>query len=218
MRFLQPTLGHRSTKATTRELASATRLLNCRFATWEFFHTWLRNQDAPRGGCEIGSERLNCPELWAALHPSSGFRAPSKLLHGPFTFDKVQYLRTLTAFTATIEEDAIYAEFAYEGLCEAICERHIDAISVFLAMGLKCNTELLRHAVVGCGCHQGIVRLLLSCPKPLGESRTFDSEKLNLLDPVLWAWADKMRAKGDPIGQWLMDRLQDTLLRPDPVE
>lgn len=191
------------------ERRAATRLLSCKFVTWDFFRRWLEEKweatgkpwPVPRGSSE------EYAELWVALGPSVVLLPPRKVLTGPWTHDQICFLR-MFARGLRCEDlasiDSVSGEVAYEGLVQAVTEGSKEAVETLLSLGqaMSPDTELMRKAVIDSGCNEDIVRALVEA------AGRRDPSRLDLLDPALWSWAEKARASGNEKGKWLMDYLK----------
>ncbi|CAK4031481.1 Hypothetical predicted protein [Lecanosticta acicola] len=217
-RILAPVLGHPNTEVTARDLSDATRLLNSRFVTWDFFAFWLRNQ--PEAGSiasrpSVDSADVEYRQLWSALAPTPDLLPPKKLLFPPFTQDKVEFLAVLAQGIRDVAaNDASYGEVAYNGLVAAIQSAQPEMISMLLGMGVNVDTELLRIAVTEAGCNEDIVRMLIEhSGHDNNESASHAgtrcvSGSIDLLDPALWAWAEKATEAKAGKGEWLVVQLR----------
>jgi hypothetical protein len=122
----------------------------------------------------------------------------------PFSSEKVDFLSIFAEHVDDIpNRDAAHGELAYEGLMSAVQQKQLDVVRLFLIMGLSRSTELLRVAVAEAGCDEHLVRLLA------------DSPDVDLLDPLLWAWAEKARTNGDEKGDWLIGFLREAQMLRD---
>ncbi|RMX81422.1 hypothetical protein D0867_16283, partial [Hortaea werneckii] len=87
--------------------------------------------------------------IWQGQRPSPKLLPPLKILHGPWTQDKVDFL----ALMAVTEPDLpslspIHGEAAYLGLTQAVAERSFDAVAQLLRFKPSVDTEMLRRAVI----------------------------------------------------------------------
>lgn len=229
--LLSPVLGCPDQAPVPQDLINATRLLNSRFMSWDFFREWL--QSSPQVSAllsEIHDHNMtsNMAELWSALRPAPGLLPPRKLLLPPFTDDKTSLLGVLAPHVKDINMlDSAYGELAFEGLAAAVEQGAAGAVSLLLSMGLRSSTELLRNAVADAGCDENIVRILIApCSGgaehdhgiPSSAETSAVGSDVDLLDPVLWAWAEKAKTRGDAKGEWLMGILRDAHHRHGDVE
>jgi hypothetical protein len=89
-------------------------------------------------------------------------RLPKKLLRGPWTTDKVQFLQFLLWTTSmTVDwNDAETRETAIKGRLQAMRERNLDAVVLFnhnRRLGKGADLSILRFAVIHCDCDRSIV-------------------------------------------------------------
>ncbi|KAK4635085.1 hypothetical protein CLAFUW4_01148 [Fulvia fulva] len=202
------------------QLAAATRLLNSRFMTFNFFKSWLQVHN-PAGHLHkpnIEHADTDWRAMWTALQPSSTLLPPRKLLSPPFTEAKSNFLSVLAQEWPVIATvDPVYGDFALQGLQCAVAECRRDVVAVMLRMGVPVSTELLRVAVIDGGCDSHVVLMLLERIPQAGASwRTH--EEINLLDPSLWAWAEKACKDGNDKGRWLIDLLRARQQRKTAAE
>ena len=198
------------------DIQAAMRLMNSRFFTWSFFRAWLREEsDRPNFLCEWlkvyrPGESGSWPALeewtWLQLHPKRRPPPPIKLLRGPFTQDRIQFLEFFTRNLSADAQDLYpsYFERAKEGLQQAVSEGSVDAFHSFWAFALWPDTEMLRTAVIDSGCDEKVVTGLVDREI---HHRRWGSTEVDLLDPALWSWADKAQDMGDGKGRWLKDLL-----------
>jgi large subunit ribosomal protein L14e len=200
-------------------------LLSCQFFTWPFFLAYVeRARDAlvKLRGRLWANASVTVPDafyfdgLWPLkftkikyLGLAEGFKIPEKLLHGPWTSDKTSLLYVLVSMNGEIDwEGSMAGETAKDGLMSAIeegNERAVAALSVLLGVVRAISTDMLRHAVVDCGCNFNILRHLLFNAQILyhGSSKGL----LELHDPSLWQWADEDGLE-DGKGEMLKDMLK----------
>jgi len=224
--ILKRILGFKKTRASDADLAAATRLLNSKFMTWDCFSRWLQEQyDAlmPVHSIPAQGPADFHLRMWQALEPSKGLLPPKKLLIGPWPAEKATFLHLFAwSMDDLVACDPVSAEIAYVGLSQAIAERAQTVVTTLLVMNLRSTTELLRQAVIDCGCDRDIVSVLIhNCMTHYNtdwreaEAATGGVVRpgairadIDFFDSSLWAWADKARAHGDEKGEWLMDLLR----------
>jgi hypothetical protein len=183
------------------DLSAATRLLGCRFIDWSFLRKWLESEVSvpPSSNPSVYWQR------WADLKPSTDLLPPIKVLHGPWTDDKKAFLRMFSPGVVDLAAlSSIHHEIASEGLSQAIAEVSSEAVDILLSMGVAGNTELLRQAVIDCGCNKDIVTALLGHTN----RRHHGHAQLDLLDPALWSWAQRARQDRNEKGDWLIHLLR----------
>ncbi|KAF7197159.1 hypothetical protein HII31_01584 [Pseudocercospora fuligena] len=204
-RLLAPVLGSPGT-VSGQDLAAATRLLDSRFMTWDFFKTWLKSYSVDVSPTALADGDARWQRTWAALHPPSELLPPKKLFWRPFTEAKLAFLRTLAQNITDLHAlNAAYGEHAQEGLMEAVTDGSAEFVSLFLHMGARTNTELLRVAVADSGCHREIVENLV---RHVNVGDAPGGAVVDILDPILWQWADRAQEHGNPNGKWLVALLQ----------
>jgi hypothetical protein len=190
------------------------RLLECKFFTWDFFLAYVqKSHDAmvKQRGKAWESTTVTIPGvsefdgLWPFKFtriPYLGFAAefviPEKLLHGPWTKDKVSLLYVLVSLNGEIDWTGLAGETAKSGIREAIKEddeRAVAALSVLLGVPKAINTSILQYAVIECDCSVNILRHLLFNAQILARNTT--TETLDFHDPKLWAWSEANGEKGE---------------------
>ncbi|RMZ15941.1 hypothetical protein D0860_01328 [Hortaea werneckii] len=228
-RLLQPLLGNKDAKVEEdTDIATACRLLSCRFFTWDFFKSWLAQRsfsDADTHASEQVRSAEDYLALWQAQQPSSKLLPPLKILHGPWTRDKVDFL-TLMAVT---EPDLpslspIHGEAVYLGLTQAVAERSFDAVAQLLRFKPNLDTEILRKAVIDNVFDRDVVLKLADyAVQRQQESMSSQADisvnempAVDFLDPALWAWAERTRKNGDDNGEWLSELLKDKSRQVQP--
>lgn len=102
---------------------------------------------------------------------------------------------------------------ATRGRLEAIRDRCYDAAYLFAhsrRLGSAVSLELIKFAVVDCGCDRSIVFDLMIAAKESKMSRWNDVQ--------LDAWAAQQEASGNPKGKWLKKKLEEVRSGqwPDP--
>ncbi|KAF2209720.1 hypothetical protein CERZMDRAFT_100126 [Cercospora zeae-maydis SCOH1-5] len=207
-RLLEPVLHSAGgSEPSAAELQAATRLLDSRFMTWQFFTAWLCRQTNV-ASTDKSIEDINCNALWNALRPDPALLPPRKLFLTPFTTEKVSFLSLLLQGVNDIAFlDLSYAEIAYEGLVAAIQADVPDLVFLFLGVGLNSDTELLRIAVEA-GCNQEIVQMLVDSDAAKQRAAGRSKGEIDLLDQAIWAWAEHARKQGNDRGTWLISYLQ----------
>ncbi|KAI6885457.1 hypothetical protein KC360_g3633 [Hortaea werneckii] len=227
-RLLQPLLGHEGTEREDTDIAAASRLLSCRFFTWDFFKTWLVQRSSNVADKHASEQSLSAEgylALWQAQQPSPRLLPPLKVLHGPWTRDKVEFL-TLMAVT---EPDLpslspIHGEAVYLGLNQAVAERSFDAVAQLLRFKPNLDTEILRKAVIDNVFNRDVV-LKLADYAVQRQQESISSQAdisvkempaVDFLDPALWAWAERARNNDNENGEWLSKLLKDKSRQVQP--
>lgn len=228
------------TNATSTELSDATRLLNSRFMTWKFFQSWLDHESDARN-LDISEPRVSSDEpwhsryadIWVALRPSSRLSLPTKIVRGPWTGDRISFLKTFSLYpdACSTPLDGIVAEVAHEGFEQAIEEQCLEVIKLLRKLQVRPDQELLRKAVIDHGCDKSIVLYLLqwfvvdimrrNIAAATNTASTILRPEVDFLDPMLWAWTEKAKAVGDAKGEWLtaiLRRLSNAVTSEDRDE
>ncbi|TKA27566.1 hypothetical protein B0A50_04397 [Salinomyces thailandicus] len=217
-RTLRPVLGplQEEDRANVSELSAASRLMSCRFFTWSFFKQWLaqshhKMEDQHATSSSNAAEEYTA--LWRSLEPRHGLLPPLKVLHGPWTSDKVEFLGVMASSGEDLAAiNPVHGETAYEGLGQAISEQSELAVRHMLRLQLNPDTELLRQAVIKDGCNREIVEALVGRAMRQMQSSAGPPQRtcdIDFLDPVLWAWAERARGSGDERGDWLSALLKE---------
>ena len=229
-----------ATSATSTELSDATRLLNSRFMTWKFFQSWLDHESDARN-LDISEPRVSSDEpwhsryadIWVALRPSSRLSLPTKIVRGPWTGDRISFLKVFSLYpdACSTPLDGIVAEVAHEGFEQAIEEQCLEVIKLLRKLQVRPDQGLLRKAVIDHGCDKSIVLYLLqwfvvdimrwNIAAATDTTSTISRPEVDFLDPMLWAWTEKAKAVGDAKGEWLtaiLRRLSNAVTSEDRDE
>jgi hypothetical protein len=210
MRSFFHTVDHRTNhrdRVKTSDLKVQSELLACRFFTWDFFLKYvdrahgamvkLRGKAWEKTGVEVPGVK-EFDGLWPFqftkipyLSFAHGFHVPEKLLHGPWTKDKASLLYVLVSLNGEIDwEGSLSGEVAKSGMKAAIREGNehaVAALAVLLGVPKAITTDMLRYAVIECGCNINLLRHLLFNSQILASETLTDT--LDFHDPKLWAWA-----------------------------
>lgn len=211
---------HRDRKKTS-DASLQSQLLACRFFTWDFFLRYvdrahdamvkLRGKAWEKTGVEVKGVK-EFDELWPFqftkipyLGFANGFFVPEKLLHGPWTSDKASLLYVLVSLNGEIDwKGSLSGETAKTGMRDAIREgneRAVAGLAVLLGVPKAITTDMLRYAVVDCGCNVNVLRHLLFNAQILASDKSKDV--LDFHDPRLWAWAEAHAEKGEVLKDML---------------
>jgi hypothetical protein len=196
-------------------------LLACRFFTWDFFLKYvdrahgamvkLRGKAWEKTGVEVPGVK-EFDGLWPFqftkipyLSFAEGFHVPEKLLHGPWATDKASLLYVLVSLNGEIDwEGSLSGEMAKSGMKEAIKagnEHAVAALAVLLGVPKAITTDMLRYAIIDCGCNVNLLRHLLFNAQILAQDTS--KETLDFHDPKLWAWAEAHGEKGQVLKDML---------------
>ena len=141
--------------------------------------------------------------LFPLFHPP--MTLPTKLLHRPFTVDKVIFLDQLIQNGAEVDPiNTTDMETANEGLRHAIMDGSAFAVEVLSQSALytRVDQEMLRMVVIDARCNRGMIRSLVGMHS---ESRG----KIDARDPELWAWASAQEKCQE--GRYVVDLLKRLL-------
>jgi hypothetical protein len=204
--------------------AAQTSIFSSRWMTWDFFKSWILRRYGPtgclcgrtpgNGGCfdaqwppnfkdtsQMVFSRSHLPQLAVVKG-----RIPRKLLSGPWTEDKIKFLRFLLWITAMTVDwmDSETAQVAITGRKQAMLQRNFEAVELFnhnRRLGRPADLETVRFAVMQAGCDRSIVYdTLIAANLWYGKKRARYS-------PELHEWCDSRTADGDPKGRWLQKKL-----------
>lgn len=211
---------HRDRKKTSDPKVQS-HLLSCRFFTWDFFLQYvakahdamikLRGKAWEKTGVEVPGVR-EFDGLWpfqftkiTYLSFAEGFHVPEKLLHGPWTKEKASLLYVLVSLNGEIDwTGSLSGETAKTGIKEAIREGNehaVAALTVLLGVPKAITTDVLRYAVIECGCNINTFRHLLFNAQILAQDVPKDT--LDFHDPRLWTWAESHGERGDVLKDML---------------
>lgn len=205
--------------ATLPELMEASRLLNSRFMTWSFFQTWLDHESDVKN-LEISEPQVledetwqsRYADIWIALQPSTRFPLPSKVVQGPWTTERISFLKVFSLHpnACATPLDGIVAEVAHEGFEQAVAQQSLEVIKLLRNLQVKPDQDLLRKAVIDHGCDKHIVLYMLQwfvVDIMRSNITTTDTPasrpEVDFLDPMLWAWIEKAKVVGESKGKWL---------------
>jgi hypothetical protein len=214
MRSFFQTVDHRTNyrdRVKTSNPRLQSELLACRFFTWDFFLKYverahdamieLRGKAWEKTGVEVPGVR-EFDGLWpfqftkiTYLGFAEGFYVPEKILHGPWTKEKANLLYVLVSLNGEIDwAGSLSGETAKS-------EHAVAALAVLLGVPKAITTEMLRYAVVQCGCNISILRHMLFNAQILAQNTSKDT--LDIHDPMLWAWAEANGQQGDMLKEML---------------
>jgi hypothetical protein len=206
--------------------AAQTLIFASKWTTWEFFKTWMlrrfgiagclcgRTQDE---GCFDAQWPPNFEDatkmVFSRSHlPRLAFvkaRIPKKLLRGPWTQDKIEYLRFLLWNTSMSVDwsDTETLQSAIQGRNQAMLERNLEAVELFnhnRRLGRAANLESVRFAVVDAGCDRSVVYDTLLAANIWNTRGKFRHSA------ELHGWCEIRTAEGDPKGAWLQTKLEES--------
>ncbi|XPT01943.1 hypothetical protein M3J09_011067 [Ascochyta lentis] len=204
--------------------AAQTAIFASRWMTWSFFKSWIVRTYAcngclcgltPEEGCFDAQWPPNFEDATSMVFSRSHLprlafvrcRLPRKLLSGPWTQDKVQYLRFLLWNTSmTVNwHDAEASQIAIRGRRQAFFENNLDAVELFnhnRRLGRPPTLETVRFAVAEAGCDRSIVYdTLRAAYRWSSRGEAWDCS-------LLHQWCDERVLASDVKGRWLWGILQ----------
>ena len=207
---------------------SQTRIFASRWMTWDYFKSFLIKTyegkgclcgKTPEEGCfdaqwppewedatDMVFSRSHLPELsWVKG------RIPTKLLHGPWTSENIQFLRFLlwtTSMTVDWADEEV-RKTVLMGRKEAMMEKNLEVVEIFnhnRRLGKPPDLSLVRFAVIEAGCDRSIVYDTMATARAWGVRGTdWGCAELD-------AWCLGNMEEGDVKGGWLKVKLEE--LRP----
>lgn len=204
--------------------SAQTMIFASKWMTWSFFKNWIirtygRNGClcglTPQGGCFDAQWPPNFEEpttmVFSRSHlPRLAFvrgRLPKKLLCGPWTPDKVQFLRFLLWTTSmTVDwKDPETRRLILEGRRQAFTEKSLGAVELFnhnRRLGRPPTLETVLYAIVETNCDRSIVYETL-------RSTYRWNPHIDMWDySMLYQWCDQRIWDNDIKGVWLRGMLQ----------
>lgn len=201
-----------------------TAIFASRWMTWSFFKSWvIRTYEdkgclcglAPDEGCFDAQWPPKFEDTTSMVFSRSHLprlafvrcRLPKKLLGGPWTAQKVQFLRFLLWTTSmTVDwQDPETRQLTIEGRRQAFLENNLGAVELFnhnRRLGRPPTPEMVRFAVADAGCDRSIVYdTLRSAYRWTSSSDTWDYSALH-------QWCDQRIWDNDIRGVWLQGILQ----------
>jgi hypothetical protein len=205
-----------------------------KWMTWAFFKTWMLRRFASNGclcdrtqdeGCFDAQWPPNFEDatkmVFSRSHlPRLAFvkaRIPMKLLCGPWTQDKIEFLRFLLWITSMSVDwhDSETSQAAVEGRRRAILERNLEAVELFnhnRRLGRAADLEAVYFAVTAAGCDRSIVYDTLLAASLWNTHGKFRHSA------ELHGWCEARIAEGDPKGTWLQKKLEESRILSNEKE
>ncbi|KAL8868838.1 MAG: hypothetical protein Q9174_004723 [Haloplaca sp. 1 TL-2023] len=170
-------------------------------------------------------EMLACKSLLCKFELAPGCQIPTKLLRGPWSLSKTDFLRMLINAGATLDwETSNNGEIADKALREAIVQGNADVVRLLTQewskvtpeqrttfpyiRGTRCarcpirlTIDHLRLAVMEGGCKEDVVSAVVAVAH-------FENKRVLGADEAIENWAAVKKAQGDPRGKWLLDYLE----------
>jgi hypothetical protein len=208
----------------TAQTAAQTYIFASKWMNWTYFKSWVMSAYESNGClCGLRPEQGCFDAQWppnfenatdmvfSRSHlPRLAFvkaRVPKKLLHGPWTLHKVQFLQFLLWITSmsVCWQDADVRQTAIAGRIQAIKEQNVEAVELFnhnRRLGKVADLPMVRFAVLEGGCNRSIVYDLLSTASMWGTVISWECDELD-------AWCQERIKANDPKGKWLETKLKE---------
>ncbi|KAK5017793.1 hypothetical protein LTR39_001349 [Cryomyces antarcticus] len=202
------------------QVALQTRVLKCRWLTWDVYQKYAYCAHA-RYNMYLRAENMKKSERmqWKPnfgryddchldewyMEVARGCRIPQKLLRGPWTDDKIDFLHYLENIGAWVD-DSNDRQLAME---DAISAGEHDVVELLLRknIGVVPTTELLRSAIMNKnGCSTRVVTRI--CAAALLRQDKFGIHSIDWKDKQLWTWADHHHQGPQDIGWWVKMQLR----------
>lgn len=177
-----------------------------RCLTWPF-HDKIGNRSVVIDA-ERAAIRMSHNPVAYVLGPRRGCEIPTRLLHGPWTTSKMDFLEFLKYIRVTIDpEHSNNHEVAMESLKDAIVQGDLSVASLLTRWYgdgrdnyfLPVSEEHVRLAIFEGGCNKEMINLL--------ELRGYP-ENINWNRDDFVEWAIEHKARGDERGSWLLETLE----------
>ncbi|CAN9474172.1 unnamed protein product [Alternaria alternata] len=216
-------------RGTRAELSAVqTYIFASKWMTWSFFKSWIMRRyglagclcgRTPKEGCFDAQWPPNFEDTSQMLFSRSHLpqisvvkgRIPKKLLSGPWTRDKIEFLRFLLWITAMTVDwmDPETAQVVIDGRKQAMLDRDLEAVELFnhnRRLGRPADLGTVLFAVMHAGCDRSIVYdTLLAANMWYGRKTARCSAELH-------KWCKSRIANGDPKGRWLQKKLWESCI------
>ncbi|KAF2126716.1 hypothetical protein P153DRAFT_68590 [Dothidotthia symphoricarpi CBS 119687] len=193
--------------------------------TWTFFKKWIiRTYESKGCLCGLTPDEGCVDEQWPPNFedattmvfsrghlPRLAFihgRLPTKLLHKPWTEDKIQFLRFLlwlTSMTVDWKDPEVY-RLVSEGRRQAFLDQNLEAVELFnhnRRLGKPPCLSAVRFAVTDAGCNRSIVYDTILSAYLWGlRGHSWQCSELD-------KWCENRIRVGDSKGQWLKTMLDE---------
>jgi hypothetical protein len=222
--------GIREEQDRAQQSQAQTYIFASKWMTWAFFKSWIMRAFGPnRCLCNMNANRSFDPQwppnfedattmFFSRSHlPKLAFvkaRIPKKLLRGPWTRDKIQFLRFLLWITSmTVDwRDSEAREAAVEGRKQAMLERNLEAVELFnhnRRLGRVADISMIRFAIMDAGCDRSIVYDTILTASTLRSNKSWDCTELD-------EWCTAQISKGNSKANWVLTKLTE-LRDDDPI-
>ncbi|KAF2798183.1 hypothetical protein K505DRAFT_322054 [Melanomma pulvis-pyrius CBS 109.77] len=219
-KYLTTNLNTRVKQSTTQ-----TKIFASKWMTWEFFKSFVTKAWEDKGclcgktkyeGCYDKQWPPNFEDATTMLFTRSHLpvlsfvkcRIPVKLLHGPWTPEKTQFLRFLLWTTAMTVDWADHEtrKLTLEAKKEAVLTGNLEVVGLFnhnRRLGRAPNLSMVRFAVLEGDCNRSIVY------DTMAAARTWSLRGNGWNDEGLDKWCEERIKNRDPKGDWLKVKLQE---------
>ncbi|KAF2122687.1 hypothetical protein BDV96DRAFT_4354 [Lophiotrema nucula] len=202
-----------------------TRIFSYKWMMWDHFRSFVLKKwgvngclcgKTPKEGCFDAQWPPDFEDATTMLFSRSHLpalsyikcRIPVKLLSGPWTSDKVQFLRFLLWTTSMTVDWASHEAraAAREGKKEALLTGNLEVVELFnhnRRLGKAPSVDTVRFAVMDAGCDRSIVYDTMATARTWGlRGEAWNCE-------VLDQWCEGKIQEGDPKGEWLQLKLEE---------
>ena len=212
----------------TRQSSAQTFIFASKCMTWAFLKSWCLRRFGSKGcfcdrkpeeGCFDAQWPPNFDDatkmVFSRSHlPRLAFvkgRIPLKLLRGPWSSSKIEFLRFLLWMTSMSVDwhDPDTAQAAIHGRKVAIIEQNLEAVELFnhnRRLGRPANLETVAFAVMEAGCNRSVVYDTLLV------ANMWSNNQSTRYSDALHEWCDGQIATGNPKGTWLLKKLEESLI------
>ncbi|EOA90360.1 uncharacterized protein SETTUDRAFT_103177 [Exserohilum turcica Et28A] len=209
-----------------QQSAAQTQIFASKWMTWDFFQSWCIRRfetagclcdHTPEDGCFDAQWPPNFNDattmIFSRSHlPRLSFvkgRIPKKLLRGPWSQEKIEFLRFLLWITSMSVDwnDPETAKIAVEGRRQAILKRKLEAVELFnhnRRLGKPPSLDTLCFAVTEAGCDRSIVF------DTLLTTNIWSNKKRARYSETLHQWCDTQMEADNPKGLWLFQKLEES--------
>lgn len=213
------------------QTAAQTVIFASKWMTWSFFKKWISDFYGPigclcgmtiQGGCfdpqwPPDFEHATRMVFSRSHLPRIAFikaRIPKKLLCGPWSSSKVQFLEFLLWMTSmTVDwHDPETRQVAIDGRMQAFRDGNLEAVELFnhnRRLGRNATLSHVRYAVLKGGCNRSIVYDTMLAASTWGNATSWECSELD-------NWCESQISSGDPKGRWLKTKLEELRVTSHP--
>jgi hypothetical protein len=209
----------------SEQSCAQTRIFASQWMTWPYFQSWVLKTWENNGclcgktgdtGCfdkqwppdfEDATRMLFTRSHLPVLAWVKG-RLPVKLFRGPWTADKIQFLRFLLWITSmSVDwEDEKCRTLVLEARRDAVLRGNLEVVELFnhnRRLGKAPNVEMVRFAVFEGGCDRSVVY------DTMAAARIWNLRGDAWRDEELDNWCEERIKNGDPKGAWFKLKLEE---------